>query len=102
VILRIRLEGPSIVLDAEGTAPSARCPSCQTPSSKVHEGYTRRPMDLPWRGREARLGVTARRIRRTNHSCGRHTFTEVFGEALPRYAGRTKDATDLLLEMALS
>ena len=58
-------------------------------------------MDLPWQGREARLLLTARRFRCTHDSCGRHTFAEDFGEGLPRYARRTKDATALLQDAAL-
>ena len=58
-------------------------------------------MDLPWRGRRARLILTVRRFRCTNDSCSRRTFAEDFGEALPRYARRTRDATELLVEMAL-
>ncbi len=59
-------------------------------------------MDLPWRGRKARLRVTVRRFRCMNDACPRCTFAEDFGPNLPRLARRTKEATDLLLEMALS
>ena len=59
-------------------------------------------MDLPWRGRKARLRVTVRRFRCTNSRCSRISFAEDFGTGLPRFARRTKEATDLLLEMALA
>ncbi|MCL4531921.1 MAG: ISL3 family transposase, partial [Actinobacteria bacterium] len=95
------MDGSTVVLDAEGTAPTAQCPSCGTPSSRVHERYTRRPMDLPWRGHRAQLLITVRRFRCASDSCRRHTFAEDLGEGLPRYARRTKDATDLLVEIAL-
>jgi transposase len=71
------------------------------PSSQVHERYKRRPMDLPWRGRKARMVVTVRRFRCTNDSCHRRTFAEDFGEDLPRYARRTREATELLIDFAL-
>jgi transposase len=58
-------------------------------------------MDLPWRGRKARMVVTVRRFRCTNDSCDRCTFAEDFGEDLPRYARRTRDATELLVDFAL-
>ncbi len=90
-----------MVLEAEGIASSAQCPSCGTPSSRVHERYTRHPMDLPWRGHKARLLLTARRFRCTNDSCSRYTFAENFGEGLPKYARRTKEATCLLVDFAL-
>lgn len=95
------MDGSNVVLDAEGTTATAQCPSCGTPSFRVHERYKRRPMELPWRGRRARLLVTARRFRCVNGDCSRHTFAEDFGESLPRYARRTKDATNLLIEIAL-
>ena len=100
-ILRIRSEGPDILLDAEGTATAARCPACQRLSSQVHDRYRRRPLDLPWRGRRARLIVTVRRFRCANESCQRRTFAEDFGEALPRYARRTKETTEFLVETAM-
>lgn len=101
-IVRIRLDGSGVVLDAEGLAASANCPSCQTSSSCVHARYIRRPMDLPWRGRKARLRVTVRRFHCVNDACPRCTFAEDFGPNLPRLARRTKEAANLLLEMALS
>jgi transposase len=100
-ILRIRSQGPDILLDAEGTATAARCPACQTLSSQVHDRYRRRPVDLPWRGRKARFIVTVRRFRCQNESCPRRTFAEDFGEALARYAHRTREATEFLVETAV-
>jgi transposase len=58
-------------------------------------------MDLPWRGRKARVVLTVRRFRCTNDSCERCTFAEDFGEDLPRYARRTREATELLIDFAL-
>lgn len=90
-----------MVLDAVGSATAGQCPACRTSSTDVHERYVRRPVELPWRGRKARLRVTARRFRCVNDSCSRRTFVEDFGRGLPRYARRTKEATDLLLDLAL-
>ena len=98
----VRLDGSSVVLEAEGLSATANCPSCNVPSSKVHARYTRRPMDLSWRGRMARFHLTVRRFRCMNDDCSRCTFAESFGINLPRFARRTKEASDLLLEMALS
>lgn len=58
-------------------------------------------MDLPWRGRTARMAVTVRRFRCVSDSCDRRTFAEDFGEGLPRYARRTREGTALLVDMAL-
>jgi hypothetical protein len=71
------------------------------PSSCIHNRYTRRPIDLPWRGRQARLVVTVRRFRCLNSMCKRFSFAEDFGAALPHYARRIQEATDLLVGLAL-
>jgi transposase len=90
-----------VVLDAEGAAATGQYPACGTSSTYVHEHYTRRPVDSPWRGRKARLLVRARRFRCLNDLCGRRTFVEDFGEGLPRCSRRTSEATELLLDFAL-
>ncbi|MFN8525549.1 MAG: transposase [Chloroflexota bacterium] len=52
VLIRcIRLVDEQVLLDAEGSASTANCPSCGTVSARVHGRYQRRPADLPWRGR---------------------------------------------------
>lgn len=100
-IRRITLDGPNVWLEAEVVAKSAQCPSCRTPSSRIHDRYRRRPIDLPWRGRTAHLSVTVRRFRCVDSACERSTFAEDCGQVLPRYARRTKEVSDILLQIAL-
>ena len=57
-------------------------------------------MDLPWRGHTVRLVVTVRRFRCANSACERATFAEDCGPFLPRYARRTAQANQCLLEIA--
>ncbi len=87
-------------LDAEVVTDNARCPSCNSVSSKVHDRYVRRPLDLPWRGRSVRLMLTVRRFRCVNSACKRATFAEDCGPNLPRYARRTLEANEHLLTIA--
>jgi transposase len=96
----VRLDGPTVLLEVRGAAAGGRCPACGAVSDHVHDRYTRRPQDLPWRGRVVRLRVTVRRFRCVNPSCSQEKFGEDFGPALPRYARRTTDATALLLRFA--
>ena len=63
LIRRITLDGSSVVLEAEGSAATGACPSCGCSSGSVHDRYTRKPVDLPWRGWVVRLVLTARRFR---------------------------------------
>jgi transposase len=95
-----RLDGPLVVLEVQGATRSGHCPACGAVSDRVHDRYTRRPLDLPWRGRVVRLRVTVRRFRCLNAGCAQTKFGEDFGPALPRYARRTADATALLLRFA--
>lgn len=89
-----------IELEAEVVKENALCPSCKNVSSKVHDRYVRRPADLPWRGRSVRLVLTVRRFRCLNSACERATFAEDCGPNLPRYARRTLEANEHLLEIA--
>jgi transposase len=96
----VRLDGPTVLLEVQGAAALGHCPACGSVSDHVHDRYTRRPRDLPWRGHVVRLRVTVRRFRCVNPNCSQQKFVEDFGPALPRYARRTADATALLLRFA--
>ena len=37
VVRSVAVDGPAVVLDAEGAMPAARCPACRTVSSRVHQ-----------------------------------------------------------------
>jgi transposase len=95
-----RLDGSTVCLEVQDAAAVGHCPACRAASEHIHDRYTRRPLDLPWRGRVVRLQVTVRRFRCLNPTCSRKRFVEDFGPALPRYARRTADATALLLRFA--
>jgi transposase len=99
-IRRIVQDGKDVRLDAEVLGESARCPACQTESFKVHDRYKRRPMDLPWRGRKARMVVTVRRFRCVNRRCKRKTFAQDCGPTLVPLARRTAAADETLLDVA--
>ncbi len=99
-IEQVRLDGEVVVLEVVGTAPDGRCPGCGVTSRSVHDRYTRRPFDLPWRGRVVRLALRVRRFRCPTLGCQRGTFAEEFGQRLPRRARRTSEATLALLHLA--
>ncbi len=71
------------------TLQDSACPDCQTTSSRVHSQYTRTVTDLPWAGRTLLLLLRTRRFFCDLPQCGRKTFAELFGPALPAYARRT-------------
>lgn len=93
------LDRDTVRLDVEMVGDQAACPSCQTTSSRVHDRYVRRPVDLPWRGYPVRLRVTVRRFRCENSACRQSTFAEDCGQNLPRYARRTLEVRQHLLQI---
>lgn len=98
----VRLDGPVIGLEAQGSAAQGQCPSCGSPSTQRHDRYVRRPFDLPWRGRVVRLRRGVRRFRWAAPTCTRQTFAEDFGPPLARYARRTAAAATVLLQFAVA
>jgi len=98
-ITRIRLDGATLFLDAEGARDTARCPSCGGACWRVHDRYRRSPLDVPWRGFAVRLAVTVRRFRCDQPGCRRTTFAEDFGQALRRRSRFTTDVLGYLREL---
>lgn len=96
---RAVVEGSAVWLEADGIGTEARCPACGAVGTRVHDRYTRQPMDLPWRGWTVRLVITVRRFRCDNPACARTAFAEQIGARVPRRARRTTAVTDLLLQV---
>jgi transposase len=81
-----------VVLEAEGIGVGARCRACGAASGRVHGRYTRRALDLPWRGHQVRFALIVRRFACANPTPRRRTFAEPVGDALPPRARRTRPA----------
>jgi transposase len=78
----------SVMLRVAPTREAAACPNCGTLSRRRHSWYTRRALDLPWRGAAVRLGVRSRRWFCDEQGCPWKIFAERF-EGLPgRFARR--------------
>src|SRR3989442_1698412 len=97
VVRRVVLEGAAVLLEAEGAAGTGRCPNCGAETARQHDRYTRRPLDLPWRGAVVRLVVRVRRFVCPSSTCPRRTFAEELGASVHRRARRTDDADAVLL-----
>jgi transposase len=78
-----------IVITARATSPTACCPDCEQPSSRVHSYYTRSPLDLPSSGRRVLLTLRVRHFRCANALCPRKTFAEPLPNLLLPHAQRT-------------
>jgi transposase len=100
VLVVVQRDG-NLVLVVEPTRGVMPCPECGELSRRQHSWYERHPLDLPWRGKVARMRVHTRRWFCDASSCSRRIFAERFDGALARYARRTDDATALLTTFAL-
>lgn len=80
-----------IAFAATATTPTASCPCCAQPSSRVHSRYLRTAADLPWQGRRVILRITVRRFRCATAGCKR----TIFCERLPALATRARTTTRL-------
>ncbi len=91
-----------LVLTVISTAPTAHCPLCQIPSSRIHCYYPRVVQDLSWVGLRVQLQIRARRFVCSNMACPRRTFAERLGEQIPAYAHRTKQSKEWLQAIGLA
>lgn len=87
----VRATTTAVIVEAHTTAPTAACPSCHQPSTRVHGAYCRHPRDLPIGDRPVRLLLRVRRFICAARTCPRRTFTEQLPAWLPSYAQRTKE-----------
>ncbi|MGH1574301.1 ISL3 family transposase [Methylobacterium sp. P31] len=82
--------GAGLTITARPVATSARCPSCDGVSSRVHSRYTRTLSDLPIAGRRVVITLSVRRFRCVGTGCRTKVFAERLGPDLATaYARRT-------------
>jgi transposase len=75
-LLSVDFQDDVVSIRATAESDSARCPSCQYPSSIVHSRYWRALRDLPLQGRAVKLHVKVRRFRCRTPDCRCQTFVE--------------------------
>ncbi len=78
-----------IAVTASTESPTAACPICRQPSSRVHSIYRRVLADLPWAGTPVRLHLTVRKFYCDNPLCSRKIFVERLRGVAQPYAHRT-------------
>jgi transposase len=76
----------AITILATTTAPTANCPSCARPSTRVHGRYVRRILDLSCLGRPVHLRLTVRKFLCGNPACHRAVFCERLPEIVAPHA----------------
>ena len=83
----LSFDGELLTIHASTENPSARCPLCERPSSRIHSRYTRTLADLPWCGIPVRLRV--RKFFCDVPSCERTIFAERLSDVARLYARST-------------
>jgi transposase len=101
-IEQVTIAGNLITVVAQSQTTSAICPDCACASSRVHSRYTRQLADIPWSGRNVRLIIQVRRFFCTRWTCDRKTFAEALPGIAERYARRTIQLKEALVQLALA
>lgn len=80
---------------------SCRCPSCHTPSNRIHSQYVRSLQDVPAYGKSTYIRLQTRKFFCDDRSCLQAIFTERF-TWLGTYQRKTKRLHEMLKSIALS
>ncbi len=97
VVDEVTAELDQFVVRVHSAARFCRCPSCGSPSTRVHSRYQRRISDLPSAGRRVHLEITARKFRCTDRDCKRRVFAERFDPGSIQRSARRTDRLDLIV-----
>jgi len=97
----LTLEDHGLTLDVKVTAPTAPCPTCAQPATRIHSDYRRTLADLPWATLPVRLSLQVRRFFCDTSSCRRQTFTERVPTVARPYAHTTTRASQAQCDTGL-
>ncbi len=89
----LTLEDQRLTLDVKVTTPTAPCPTCAQPATRIHSDYRRTLADLPWATLPVCLSLQVRRFFCDTPSCRRQTFTERVPTVARPYAHTTTRAS---------
>ncbi len=101
-VMRVLPTTRCVTIEAVPRSPSAECPTCCTPSRRVHSSYRRVLHDLPWQGRPVAIHVAARRFHCRNRQCARRTFAERLTGVTHPSGRRTRRLRDLQHHLGLA
>ncbi len=101
-ISEVRAVGSTVRIEAETRNEPAICPSCETPSRRVHSRYHRLLSDTSITGREVMIELQVRRLFCDHPDCGKTTFAEQVPQLAARYGRRTLLLQRVLRAVALA
>jgi transposase len=96
VIDQVVASATVVRVEAHTRLPSASCPRCGQPSSRVHSHYVRTVWDLPCSGRPLQVQLQVRRFRCSTPSCPQTTLSEPLLGLTQPYARRSAAQRDAL------
>jgi transposase len=102
VVEQVLPEPDRVTVVARSRLPTAACPDCDAPSSRVHSRYERRLADLPWQGRPVAVRIRARRFICARPACPRRTFAERLPGVARPFARRCERLADTQRQVALA
>jgi transposase len=102
VVEQVLPEPDRVTVVARSRLPTAACPDCDAPSSRVHSRYERRLADLPWQGRPVAVRIRARRFICARPACPRRTFAERLPGVARPFARRCERLADAQRQVALA
>ena len=86
-INQLKYEDNTVIVSADTSSASARCPCCHQLSHRVH--HHRILSDLPWAGQQVSWRVTVRKFYCTNGHCSGKVFAERLDKVAREYGRRT-------------
>jgi transposase len=98
----VRTDASVLLVEAHTTTPTAMCPDCHQPSTRVHSRYIRLLRDLPVTEQAVRLLLRVRRFFCPTATCPRRTFAERLPALAPFRAQRTQRLTHSLRVLGLA
>jgi transposase len=102
VIVSVATTEAQLVVHVACTSPTASCPLCQQPSTRIHGHYGRTVADLPCAGRRVILALRVRKFVCRTPTCPQQIFTERLPELLPSYARITNRLREALIALGLA
>jgi transposase len=92
----------TVVVHLYATSPTAPCPRCGTPGSRVHSRYSRTIADLPCVGQRLVLKLLVRKWVCPASSCSQRIFAERFPGLVQSYARMTDRLREALQSVGVT
>lgn len=89
VVDEVRVLYDCVTICVRSTAPSATCPLCSQPATRIHSRYLRMVADLPSGGRQVALSLVVRKFFCRTNACPRRIFAERFPNMVRPWARAT-------------